>query len=499
MRWDRNMAAAENKPARHATVGWIVVTSQELSALWRGGRIPALFVPFSIVLSLMSYLLATNEELSLTPPKEMVFFILQVTIAVGLLISLIIGANAISGERENGTFESLLVTPVSRRQIILGKFLAALSPWPFILAISTVYIWLLAPTAMIIWLALLVASVLGSVLMIIFAGFGLLVSIYSNSNRTSLSVSLVVLLLTLVETQLPSGGQTGNVGYLFKRINPIEATLQVTEKVLVNNRTITEMNNPLGSQGFWLLSPLLVALVILVLLFVFGHAHLSLHARLGLEDKLKRLRSLRRGHSSALMNVFILAGAFMFILASSLLAARALALDNARKQSNPAEPLQISIDRRYEVTKTGDEFDFKTQIKNIDPHKQSGPLVVAMNIINLGSGQPVDPEDWSPERTQAIGSLKPGQASGLTWTIESILKGDYLIYMVVTPKPVGSTSTSQPVASSAIHLTVKPHTRLNPGGIMPLATGTPTALTVVWLGLRAMRRREVEWTPAASE
>jgi hypothetical protein len=73
--------------------------------------------------------------------------------------------------------------------------------------------------------------------------------------------------------------------------HPIEATLQVTEKVLVNNRTMTEMNNPLESQDFWLLSPLLVALLILVLLFVFGHAHLSLHARLGLEDKLKRLRS----------------------------------------------------------------------------------------------------------------------------------------------------------------------------------------------------------------
>jgi uncharacterized protein YlzI (FlbEa/FlbD family) len=44
---------------------------------------------------------------------------------------------------------------------------------------------------------------------------------------------------------------------------------------------------------------------------------------------------------------------------------------------------------------------------------------------------------------------------------------------------------------------VKPHTRLNPGGILPLAIGTPTALTALWLGLRGMRRREVEWTPAS--
>src|SRR5215208_300149 len=179
--------------------------------LGRGGKIPALFVPFSIVLSFMSYLLATNKELSLTPPKGMVFFILQITLAVSLLISLIIGANAISGERENGTIESLLVTPVSRRQIILGKFLAALSPWPFILAISTVYMALLTPSAQIFWLALLLASVLGSLLVIISAGFGLLVSIYSNSNRSSLSVSLVVLLLSSSRPSYPAADRQGTL------------------------------------------------------------------------------------------------------------------------------------------------------------------------------------------------------------------------------------------------------------------------------------------------
>lgn len=486
------MAVAENKAPRRATPGWIVVTLQELSALWRGGKIPALFVPFSIVLSFMSYLLATNQELSLTPPKEMVYFILQITLAVGLLVSLIIGANAISGERESGTFESLLVTPVGRRQIILGKFLAALSPWPFVLAISAVYIGLLAPNAQIFWLALLLTGVLGTFLVIVSAGFGLLVSIYSNSNRSSLSISLVVLLLSLVETQLPAGGQTGNVGRLFKRINPIESTLQVAEKVLVNNRTIVEMNDPSGPEGFWLLSPLLLTALVLGLLFAVKHSHLGLHAQLDLGAKLKRLRSLRGGRSLTLTVVFVLSGASMFGLTGSSLAPQALALDNAAKQNNLAGPVRISIDRRYEATKTGDGFDFKTVVKNTDTSQQSGPLVVAMNIINLGSGQPVDPEDWSPERTQSVGSLKPGQTSEMTWTIESVLKGDYLIYLVVTDKPGGSKSTTQPVASSAIHLTVKQFTRLNPGGVLPLAISTPTVLTAVWLGLIVRRRREVE-------
>ncbi len=483
---------------RQGAPGWMVVASRELSALWRGGKIPALFVPFSIVLSFMSYLLATNKELSLTPPKEMVYFILQITLAVALLISLIVGANSISGERENGTFESLLVTPISRRQIILGKFLAALSPWPAILVISAVYLALLAPDTQTFWVALLLTGVLGSFLVIISAGFGLLVSIYSNSNRSSLSISLVVLLLSLVETQLPSGGQTGNVGRLFKRVNPIESTLQVTEKVLVNNRTISEMNSFSGSEGFWLLSPLVLTVLVLGLLFAIGHSQLGLHAQLGVESKLDKLRALRKNPSARSTLVFVMAGSMMFVLAASLFSPGAWA-QGAEKKGDLTQHLQISIDRRYEVTETGEGFDFKTQIKNEDTNRPSGPLVVAMNIINLGSGQPVDPEDWSPERTQSIDSLESAQTSELTWTIESILKGDYLIYMVVSPKPVGSTSTTQPVASSAIHLTVKPHTRFNPGGILPLAIGTPTALTALWLGLRGMRRREVGWPLPASE
>jgi hypothetical protein len=115
-----------------------------------------------------------------------------------------------------------------------------------------------------------------------------------------------------------------------------------------------------------------------------------------------------------------------------------------------------------------------------------------MNIINLGSGQPVDPEDWSPERLQAVDPLKPGETVELHWEVDPILKGDYLLYMVVAPKPVGKTTTSQPVTTPAIHLTVRQYTWLNPGNVLPIAIGTPAALTAVWLGLRALRRREID-------
>jgi ABC-2 type transport system permease protein len=475
--------STEGKRSRSATPGWVVVALRELSALWRGGRILILLIPFSMVLSAMSYLLATNNELNLIPPKEMVLLVLQTALAVSILISLIIGANSVSGMRENATLESLLVTPVSRRQIILGKYLAALSPWPVIVVVCIPYAALLAPSIQFLWYSLFVLALVGTLLILLAAGFGLLVSIYSNSNKSSLSISLVVLLLSLSFTQLPGTTQTGNIGRLFKRINPMESSWHFMEKVLVNNRTIAEMTSISGPEGNWLLSPILLTSLVLLLLFAYKHK-LTLEGKLDLDAM---LGLLRKKQAAGLVIALVLAG-------SSFVAPEAArASEGVVKQD-----VQITIDRTYESRRTGEIFNFITRVKNNDPQKESAPLVVAMNIINLGSGQPVDPEDWSPERLQAVDPLKPGQTSELHWEVDPILEGDYLVYMVVAPKPAAKTATSQPVTSPAIHLTVRQYTWLNPGNVLPIAIGMPTVLIAAWLGLRALRRRELEGTSPAS-
>lgn len=466
---------AENIESRSPAPGWVVIASRELAALWRGGRILVLIIPFSIVLSAISYLLATNNELNLIPPKEMVLLVLQVSLAVSILITLILGANSISGMRESGTLESLLVTPVSRQQIVLGKFLAALSPWPVMLAVAAPYAAILSPDARFFWLSLSVFALAGSLLIILSAGFGLLVSVYSNSNKSSLSVSLVVLLLSMSFTQLPGTTQTGNIARLFKRINPMESTWHFTEKVLVNNRTISEMTSITGPEGNWLLSPLLLTGLVLGLLFVY-RPKLTLEGKLDLDEILGLFR--RRQSAAPVVFLLVLAGSVLFT-------------PGALAQNVVKQDVGISIDRSYETRRTGDIFNFTTRVKNNEPSEQSAPLVVAMNIVNLGSGQPVDPEDWSPERLQALDPLAPGEASKLHWEVDPILEGDYLVYMVLAPKPGGKTSTSQPVTTPAIHLTVTRYTWLNPGNVVPLAIGMPVALTAAWIGLRALRRREV--------
>lgn len=124
---DSQVRDREIPPGSHRSPGWWVIPAQECRDLWVGGRGLVLVVAVSVLLSVVTYLAATNQVLNFLEQREAVNLVLQVAVAVGVLSTLIVSADAISGERERGTFESLLLTPVPRRAIGLGKAAAALS------------------------------------------------------------------------------------------------------------------------------------------------------------------------------------------------------------------------------------------------------------------------------------------------------------------------------------------------------------------------------------
>jgi hypothetical protein len=65
-------------------------------------------------------------------------------------------------------------------------------------------------------------------------------------------------------TQLPSGAQTGIMGRLFKRVNPLESVGHWLEKIIVNNRNPLEFStDPRGGGWLWLVSPAVLAVLVL--------------------------------------------------------------------------------------------------------------------------------------------------------------------------------------------------------------------------------------------
>jgi len=241
----------------------LVVLGQELRDLWLGGRGLVLTFAFSLLLSVIAYLVATNHALNFLEHRETVNLLLQVAIAVGSLLALLTAADTVSGERERGTLESLLLTPVSRLALAAGKLLGSLSLWAVALVVTVPYLWFLGRGVGLVGDALVTGVVVGTLLAVFLASLGFLISVFASSNRVSLSLSLLLLLALFVPTQLPSAAQQGWAGDLLLRLNPITAGEHYVGKVVTSAHPWTE-------DLSWLVSPFVCAGVFAALALLAG-------------------------------------------------------------------------------------------------------------------------------------------------------------------------------------------------------------------------------------
>jgi ABC-2 type transport system permease protein len=238
--------------------GWMVVAGQELRDIWLSARGPAIIVAYSLLLSLLTYLAASNEELNVIDQRDTVNLVTQIAMALAVVVSLLFSADSISGERERETLESLLLTPVSRREIALGKFVAAVSVWPVMLIVALPYLWALRAGTGLFTDALLAALVVGTLLVIAFASLGLLVSLFSASNRLSLAVTFFIFVVLVAPTQLPLSGWVGD---LIIQVSPMSAGSTFLQRVIVREHAW-------GDELHLLIAPLAAAVILTTIAFI---------------------------------------------------------------------------------------------------------------------------------------------------------------------------------------------------------------------------------------
>jgi ABC-type transport system involved in multi-copper enzyme maturation permease subunit len=464
----QKVSNSEIQPWHPVVPAWWTVLLNELADLWVGGKALYLILAYSILLGIQTFVLATNFELSLFTPSQMVFEILKSSIQVSLLIGLIIGSDSISGERERATLEGLLLTPASRRQIVLGKFLASLSAWPVALCISLPFMFLLSQGDAVFGLAVLWGPLVGVILIPAFTALGMIVSFWCNSNKTSFFISLGLFLVVILMGEVIGTTQIGVFGQMLLYINPIPSGFDFLLKMLVVKGTFAE---------FWkyLQASLVFAAVVIGFLFIYLSPRLMVE-----EGRVPRLWSKMR----RMVGLAVLA-----CLMLSLNARPAMALPNAQSEE---DNLQISISLDFKQAKTGDTILFDTSVTNTSA-EASPPVIMAMNIINLSkTGDVVDPEDWAPQRTQYIDSLAPNQTTTLSWEVNAILDGDFMVYLVAIPQPQSAQTSSQVATSRGLHLTVAKFTSLNPSGVLPFAIGVPLILVLGIFLLFRLRRRQID-------
>jgi ABC-2 type transport system permease protein len=220
--------------------GWPAVAEQELRDLWLSGKGIAMMLAYTVLLSVSTYLIASNQELNFLEQREAVNLTLKVAVAVGGLLVVLVAADAISGERERGTLESLLLTPVSRRSLLVGKGVAALSLWVVGYVLSIPYFWWIGRDVGTFGTAAVGSLVVGTLLALTLTGIGLLVSMFSGSNGLSLALSFFILLALFAPAQMPAESTRGWAGEALLRLDPFTAGLTYLERLIINAHSLTQ-------------------------------------------------------------------------------------------------------------------------------------------------------------------------------------------------------------------------------------------------------------------
>jgi ABC-2 type transport system permease protein len=252
------MTTTERAARQHqerARSGWRVVLRKETADLWLSAKGLSVLLAFSIALSVLAYLASGDAAINLLDARESVGVVVKTAIGLGTLTAVVVSADAISGERERGTLEALLVTPVARRDIVTGKLLAASTMWLAALVVALPFVVVMADGPRVGLDAVLVLVISGGLVAAALTALGLAISSFVMSNRASLAVSISILLMLAAPSQLPAITKSATLGPVLIKANPVSAGLTLADNVLVKQQEWTE-------QWIYLLSPILATIAL---------------------------------------------------------------------------------------------------------------------------------------------------------------------------------------------------------------------------------------------
>ena len=218
--------------------GSLLVAAREIKENLYGVKGSMWAVLSAIVLSLMSYLLLTDKELSLLDQTEMLYIVTSLSVGLGLLVAGILGGDAVAGERERSTLESVLLTPVSRGSLVAGKVWAVLAAWLVIFAISTPYILVVGTGSTVSTLALVNTFVLGTLCVAGFAALVVGLSALSGSGRSVTLGSLAIFIGMAAPTLLGTALQKSWFGSIYNSASPFAQVRLSLDSVIVDKESL---------------------------------------------------------------------------------------------------------------------------------------------------------------------------------------------------------------------------------------------------------------------
>lgn len=233
-----------------------LIIRKESGELLGSGRALSWLLAISLILSVLALLLVSNTELSLLDNAQVVYMVMGTITTLGGLLAIVLGSDAIAGEKERGTLIPLLLTPITTTQIVLGKMGGQVVAWILMYALSLPYLWAVGSSGQNLTQAIVYLALFGAPVVAGFGFFAIGLSACFGNVRTALLTSLTTLMLLASPLLIGPGLRQSAIGKMFDAVNPFSAALNTFDSVVIDSQPFSIQLGRLSVTLIWLAATL---------------------------------------------------------------------------------------------------------------------------------------------------------------------------------------------------------------------------------------------------
>ena len=193
------------------------------------------------IFSIMSFSFVSVKELSLLAQTEVIVTMGKLILALGLLVNIILAAVSFSNEKEESTLESLLLTPVSKIQLAIGKLVGVLFMGLLVFIISFPYIITLSYGTGLVLRMIFFILVIGTLVTFSFSSISISLSILLGSSKSSIITSIIIFILTALPSLLSTPIKKVGFGAIIEKISPISNTFNLLKALIIEKQSLIGM------------------------------------------------------------------------------------------------------------------------------------------------------------------------------------------------------------------------------------------------------------------
>lgn len=200
----------------------------ESSGLW-------LITASAAVLSVLCFLVCMLKEGNVLAQSDVLQYAIKAVLFLTLTISMILGATSFASEREENTLESLLLAPISKRELAFAKFFGVLVFGTMLCLVAVPYLIAIGWGSGMVPDAMLITFFCGLLLLVGFVALSVVLSITMRSSRASILTSVLLMLVLTAPTFVEGLFNKTAIGSLFLKIDPVANCFHMMKDMLINN------------------------------------------------------------------------------------------------------------------------------------------------------------------------------------------------------------------------------------------------------------------------